>query len=184
MVRLGGGLAPEVGIPLVNRLEAETDRIRKAARRQGSDEPRAAHAADALVQLLAGKGKGRATRADMVIVWDRSAATRGAGGEATAHIVGGGPIPVAVARDLAEGAFIKTVIHDGVRIETVKHVGRYIPVELRTALELGDPPGFEGLACVDCGSRDGLQHDHAAGQMNGEGGEPLAESQQRRVPGG
>src|SRR5207244_10254740 len=39
MVRLGGGLAPEVGIPPVNRLEAETDRIRKAARRQGSDEP-------------------------------------------------------------------------------------------------------------------------------------------------
>jgi 5-methylcytosine-specific restriction endonuclease McrA len=59
------------------------------------------------------------------------------------------------------------VIHDGVRIETLKHVGRYIPAELRTALELGDPPGFEGLACVDCGGRDGLQRDHVDPVANG-----------------
>jgi 5-methylcytosine-specific restriction endonuclease McrA len=167
MVRLAGALPPEVGIPLANRLDAETGRIRKAARQQGSTEPRVAHGADALVALLAGKGRGSTTRADLVIVWDRSAATRGDGGEGTAHIVGGGPIPVAVARALAERAFVKAVVHDGVRIETVKHIGRYIPAELRTALELGDPPGFDGLVCGDCGNRYGIERDHVDPVANG-----------------
>jgi 5-methylcytosine-specific restriction endonuclease McrA len=163
MVQLAGALPPEVGIPIVSRLDAETDRIRKVARAQGSDEPRAAHAADALVALLAGQGRGASTRADLVIVWQRP----GDGGEGTAHIVGGGPIPLSVARRLAERAFVKTVVHDGVRIETVKHVGRYIPAELRTALELGDPPDFDGLSCVDCGKRYGIERDHVDPVANG-----------------
>jgi 5-methylcytosine-specific restriction endonuclease McrA len=163
MVQLAGALPPEVGIPIVSRLDAETDRIRKVARGQGSDEPRAAHAADALVALLAGHGRGASTRADLVIVWQRP----GDGGEGTAHIVGGGPIPTSVARRLAERAFVKAVVHDGVRIETVKHVGRYIPAELRTALELGDPPDFDGLSCVDCGKRYGIERDHVDPVANG-----------------
>ncbi len=166
MVRLAGALPPVVGIPIVNRLDAETDRVHKAARREKHTEARAAHAADALVALLAGQGRGSTTRADLVLVWDRSAAL-GGDGEGTAHIVGGGPVPVSVARGLAERAFVKTVIHDGVRIETVRHIGRYIPAELRTALELGDPPGFDGLACVDCGNRYGVERDHVDPVANG-----------------
>ncbi|HEY1635358.1 MAG TPA: hypothetical protein VGF64_11410, partial [Acidimicrobiales bacterium] len=135
MIRLAGALPPVVGIPVLNALEAETDRIHTAARTAGSTEPRAAHAADALVALLAGKGRA-STRADLVVVWQRP----GDGGEGTAHLVGGGPVPVRVARRLAERAFVKTLIHDGVRIETVKHFGRHIPAELRTALDLGGPP--------------------------------------------
>jgi 5-methylcytosine-specific restriction endonuclease McrA len=165
MVRLGGALPPQVGIPIVTRLEAETDRIRKRARWEQSDEPRAAHAADALVRLMGGQGRGRRDRADLVVVWDRSKAGEDNGG--TAHIVGGGPIPVAEARRLAERAFVKALIHDGVRIQTIKHVGRSIPTELRTALELGDPPGFDGFACVDCGSRHGVQRDHVDPVANG-----------------
>jgi len=167
MVQVAWALPPEVGIPIVGRLDADTDRIRKAARRAGSDEPRAAHAADALVALLAGQGRGATTRADLVIVWQRPGLTDGDGGEGTAHIVGGGPIPVRVARALAERAFVKAVVHDGVRIETVKHVGRYIPAELRTALELGDPPDFDGLSCVDCGKRYGIERDHVDPVDNG-----------------
>jgi hypothetical protein len=167
MVRLAGGLPPEVGVPIVNRLDAETDRIRKAARREGSDEPRAAHGADALVKMLAGKGRGSTTRVDMVMVWQRPRTTAGADDEGQAHIVGGGPIPVSAARRLAEDAYIKAVIHDGVAIHTVKHVGRYIPAELRTAVELGDPPAFEGLSCVDCGTRHGIQRDHVDPVANG-----------------
>jgi 5-methylcytosine-specific restriction endonuclease McrA len=166
MVCLAGALPPEVGIPLVNRLDAETDRIRRTARQQASTEARVAHAADALVALLAGKGRASTTRADLVIVWDRSMAADD-GQEGTCHIVGGGPIPVSVARRLAERAFVKAVVHDGVRIETVKHVGRYIPAELRTALELGDPPGFDGLGCVDCGNRYGIERDHVDPVANG-----------------
>jgi hypothetical protein len=163
MICLAGALPPVVGIPLINRLDAETDRIRKTARRQASTESRAAHAADALVALCAGGGKGKANRADLVLVWERP----GDGGEGTCHLVGGGPVPVSVARQRAEEAFVKGVIHDGVRIETVRHIGRYIPAELRTALELGDPPGFDGLGCVDCGKRHGIERDHVDPVANG-----------------
>src|SRR5436305_551232 len=69
MVRGAFALAPEVGVPMLSRLEAETDRIRRRARREHRDEPRAAHAADALVTMLDGKGRGKTTRADMVVVW-------------------------------------------------------------------------------------------------------------------
>ncbi len=40
------------------------------------------------------------------------------------------------------------------------HYGRHISAELRTALELGNPPGFEGAVCVDCGRRYRLEWDH------------------------
>ncbi|HWC39808.1 MAG TPA: HNH endonuclease, partial [Acidimicrobiales bacterium] len=101
------------------------------------------------------------------IVYDRSAVLRGEDNEGSAHIVGGGPIPASEARRMAERAFVKAVIHDGKRIETVKHVGRTIPAELRTAIELGDPPEFNGLICTDCGKRYGLERDHLDPVANG-----------------
>jgi hypothetical protein len=78
------------------------------------------------------------------------------------HVVGGSPIPVAVARHALEDAFVKLVTHDGVRIERVAHVGRRIPAVLRTALELGAPPEFPGVVCVGegCDHRAGLEWDH------------------------
>jgi hypothetical protein len=156
-----------VGVPIVNRLEAETDRIRTAARREGSEESRTAHAADALVKMLTGQGKGKSDRADMVIVYDRSAALTTEDDRGEAHIVGGGPIALSTAKKLAERSFLKSVIHDGKRIETVMHIGRTIPAELRTALELGDPPEFNGLICTDCGKRYGLERDHVDPVANG-----------------
>jgi 5-methylcytosine-specific restriction endonuclease McrA len=62
---------------------------------------------------------------------------------------------------------VKTLIHDGVRIETVKHFGRHIPAELRTALDLGGPPDFDGVICVDCGTRHHIQYDHVDPVANG-----------------
>jgi 5-methylcytosine-specific restriction endonuclease McrA len=67
---------------------------------------------------------------------------------------------VSVARELAKDAFLKTVIHDGVKIHTVCHHGRYRPAELETAITLGSPPTFSGKQCVECGKRWGLQVDH------------------------
>jgi len=77
-------------------------------------------------------------------------------------IVDGGPIPVEVVRELSKDAFLKAVIHDGARIDTVAHYGRHIPAELRTALELGAVPDFDGVTCVDagCGRKYGLEWDH------------------------
>jgi hypothetical protein len=55
---------------------------------------------------------------------------------------------------------LKAVLHDGVAIHTVKHLGRHFPAELRTALDLGPVPAFTGAQCADCGSRFGLEYDH------------------------
>ncbi len=59
------------------------------------------------------------------------------------------------------------MITNGKRIETVSHIGRNLPAELRTALELGDPPGFEGLICVDCAKTYGIERDHIDPVANG-----------------
>ena len=163
MIRGRFALPPEVGIPFVNRLDAETDRVRKRARREGSDEPREAHAADALTRMLAGAGKGRSRSADLVLVVDLRAWRRGhAHAGEVCQILGGTPVPVDLVRDLAVDAFVKAVLHDGKRIEAVVHWGRHIPAEVRTALELGSPPDFDGAVCVEggCGRRHGLEWDH------------------------
>ena len=125
--------------------------------------PREAYAADALARMVAGEGKGHATRADVVITVDLNAFRRGHthDGE-TCSIVGGGPIPVELARRMAADGFLKAVLHDGVAIHTVAHFGRHRPAELRTALELGSPPDFDGVECDEagCGRRHGLEWDH------------------------
>ena len=170
MVQMHGALPPEVGVPIVNRLEAETDRIRRAARREGSEEPPPAHMADAMVSLISGTGGASARGTDLVVVCDLRAWRRDrAEADEVCHILGGGPLPVSVAKELCGDAFVKAVVHDGVRIHTVAHLGRYIPAELRSALELGAPPGFEGVSCVEegCGRRYGLEWDHVNPLANG-----------------
>lgn len=163
MVRLSGALPPTVAVGLMNRLDAETDRLRRLARRAGNSESRDAHAADALVKMLEGSGKGHSSRADVVFVCDLEAYRRGhTEADEVCHIVGGGPVPVSVVKEAMDhDPFVKAVTHDGVRIDTVKHFGRHIPVELRTALDLGIPPDFDGTVCADgCGRRYGLEWDH------------------------
>lgn len=165
MIRYTGALPPEIGVPFSNRMDAETDRVFRRAHREGRKEPRDAYAADAFAVMVAGAGagKGRSASTDMVVVCDLTAYRRGHvhDGE-VCNIVGGGPIPVALAHHLAEDAFLKAVLHDGVRIDTVAHFGRHINAELRTALELGQPPEFEGAVCAEpgCGRRYGLEWDH------------------------
>lgn len=163
MVHISAALPPEVGLPIVRKLDAETDRIRREERRAGSTEPREAHAADAFVRLLEGSGKGPANRADIVFVCDLRAWRRGHAhpGE-PCHVLGGGPLPVSVLRDLAKDAFVKAVIHDGVVLHTVAHLGRHIGAELRTALDLGPLPDFDGVSCTEagCGQTHGLEWDH------------------------
>jgi hypothetical protein len=155
--------SPDVGVGLVNRLQVETDRVHKEAKREGSTESRSAHMADALASMMAGGGKRHALVADLNLVCDIRAWMRGHAHDGeVCHIIGGGPIPVDVLRKLAENAFLKVVLHDGVDIRTVSHLGRYRQAELRTALELGAPPDFLGARCsqAGCDRRDHLQWDH------------------------
>jgi Domain of unknown function (DUF222)/HNH endonuclease len=162
-VGFSGELPPEVGVAFVNRIEAEAARRKRAVRREGPHEPFPAHAADALAALVAGEGVGGRGVTDVVVVCDVIAFLRGYAlpGE-ICHVLGAGPIPVSVARELSKNAFLKAVLHDGVNIHTVAHFGRHRPARLRTALELGAPPAFEGVTCVEpgCDRRYGLEWDH------------------------
>ena len=105
----------------------------------------------------------RAGRTDLVFVYDLDAYARGHAhpGE-VAQILGGGPLPVSIARRLAVDAFVKVVLHDGTKVDTVIHYGRRRPTLLQTILDLGEPPDFDGVACADegCDRRFGLQWDH------------------------
>ncbi|HXY93677.1 MAG TPA: hypothetical protein VEP49_14440 [Acidimicrobiia bacterium] len=167
MVRFRGALPPDVGVPFVNRLDRETDRVWRATR--GTERTRAQCAADAFVHLVRTKGD-RSRSPDLVIVTDLRAFRRGHAHEGElCHIIGGGPIPVGLVRELAKDSFLKAVLHDGVNIHTVTHFGRYRRAELETALMLGDPPDLDGVTCreLGCDRRYGLQWDHVDPLANG-----------------
>jgi hypothetical protein len=164
MVQVRGRVLPEIGIPLLNRLDAETERLRRRAKAEGHElEARGAYAHDAFAAMVEGQGNGKAKSADLVIVCDLRAYRRGHAHEGEpCHVVGGGTIPVSLAKQLSKDAFLKVVLHDGVEISTVCHLGRHIRAELRTALELGPVPDFDGVTCSvpGCGRRYGLEWDH------------------------
>jgi hypothetical protein len=164
MIHVSGTFTPEVGVPLSNRINNEVDRLWRQAQREGGDDTRDQLMADAIAKIiLDGGGRPKARSAELVLVCDVGAMRRGHThpGEAC-HIIGGGPVPVSVAWDVAKTGFVKAVLHDGVRIDTVAHFGRYIKAELRTALGLGDPPLFAGAVCSEegCDRRYHLQIDH------------------------
>jgi hypothetical protein len=161
-------LTPDVGVPLVERIDREADRLRRDAlrartRRGERVEPRATFAADALVRMADGTATTKPGDPVAHLVLDWSAHHRGHVHEGErCHVIGGGPIPVSVAREMMEHAFLKVVLTDGVEVQRVLHVGRHIPAALRTALELGPPPAFAGISCVeaDCERHYGLEWDH------------------------
>jgi hypothetical protein len=184
-VAYSGELPPEMGIPFVNILDAETDRLwlkaHQGAKRQrsvGSGEAeteaevrRSTLAAHALVRMMEnGGGRGKAIRADLVIVCDLRAYRRGHAHDGEpCHLVGGGPLPVSLVKELGRDAFLKAVLHDGTEIHTIAHFGRRYPAVLRTALELGGPPDFNGTVCAapGCDRRYHLQRDHIDPVANG-----------------
>jgi hypothetical protein len=199
-IGFSGELPPEVGLPIVNRLDAETDRLWRLSRVEANAaatagaagspagnraaevqatlgiaavsvaERRSALAADAFVRLVETGGKSKARQADLVIVCDLQAYRRGhaVDGE-PCHLVGGGPIPVSLARELGRDAFLKAVLHDGTAIHTIAHFGRKTSAVLRTALTLGAPPLFDGITCSvsGCDRRLGLEQDHIDPVANG-----------------
>jgi hypothetical protein len=117
-----------------------------------------------------GAVKGRARRPELVVVVSHEVATRGwthvEPGE-VCKIPGVGPVEPRVARRLAEDAFITGVICDGKDLRRLRRWSRTIPVEVALALELGDPPHFDGIKCVDCGNRFRTEFDHVEPRVAG-----------------
>ena len=163
MVHVHLAWEPHVGTPIVARAEAEAARRARAAKKTGEDETFEAHLADAYAALLSGSGKGRARRPELVVLVSHQVAKRGwidvREGE-VCKIPGVGPVSPEVARTIASDAFLNGVFFDGKDLRNFVRWTRNIPIEVQIALELGEPPSFDGVVCVDCGNRFRTEFDH------------------------
>jgi 5-methylcytosine-specific restriction endonuclease McrA len=75
-------------------------------------------------------------------------------------IPGVGPVSPEVAKEIAQDAFLNGLFYDGKDLRHFIRYSKHIPVEITIALELGDPPDFDGVKCVDCGNRFRTEFDH------------------------
>jgi hypothetical protein len=160
MVHIDLALEPHVGTPIVARAEAEAARLARAAR---DKEPFEAHLADAYASLLSGTGTGRTRRPELVVLVSHEVAKRGwrdvKPGE-ICKIPGVGPVAPQVAKQIAQDAFLSGVFFDGTDLRNFARWTRNIPIDVLIALELGEPPEFDGVRCVDCGNRFKTEVDH------------------------
>ena len=163
MINIHLAFEPHVGSPIVNRAEAEASRLYQRAKKEGRAEPFERHLADAYAALMSGSGKGHSKRPELVVVVSHEVAKRGwkdvKKGE-ICKIPGVGPVAPEVAKEIAQDAFLNGVFYDGVDLRHFKRWSKHIPIEIAIALELGEPPGFDGIRCVDCGNRFRTEFDH------------------------
>jgi 5-methylcytosine-specific restriction endonuclease McrA len=167
MVHVHLALEPHVGAPITARAEAHADRLARAAKKKDPNnylpEPFERYVADAYAALLTRSDTGRPARPELVVLVSHEVTQRGwknvRKGE-VCKIPGLGPISPQVAKDIAQDAFLSGVFYDGKDLRHFTRWTRHIPVEVAIALQLGSPPNFDGIACVDCGKRFKNQIDH------------------------
>lgn len=163
MVNVHLRFQPHVGTAIVNRAEADAQRLYKQAKKEtGRPEPFECYLADAFEQMLAGKGKGRTTRPELVVLIDYETIAKGwkLTPSGISKIPGVGPVDPSDVRDIARDAVVNVVIKDGKDLRNWARYGRCVPPELKTAMELGKAPDFDGPKCVRCGNRFRPERDH------------------------
>jgi hypothetical protein len=146
-------------------LEPIIDELFNEARAEGRNEPREAYAFDAMILLAeraneppADTKKSRRVnpRYLTLLHLDWEAMVRGdTEGDEKCEIVGIGPIPVRVARDLMGESILKLVVTKGVDVANVVHLGRGPTAAQRIALLWSKPK----CANVECSSMF-VQIDH------------------------
>ncbi|MDQ3661154.1 MAG: hypothetical protein M3454_08885 [Actinomycetota bacterium] len=156
MISINLLLEPHVGVPLVNRAEAEAGRQFRSAKRDGRQEPFERRLADAYACLLSTGSTSPARKPELVVLVSHEIARRGwkdvregDGAEATGaevcKIPGVGPISPQRAREIASDAFLSGLFYDGTDLRHLRRWTRNTPVEVLLALELGEPPEFDGV---------------------------------------
>jgi hypothetical protein len=152
------------GAVFVKVLEGITDEFFKQAYAGGRNEPRAAYAFDALVEM-ARRASGEASGAKPsktpqllgLVRVDHAALIRGGvEGDEVCEIAGLGPIPVRVARDLLGDAVVKLVVTKGVDVLNVTHLGRGPTVAQKIALWWRTPQ----CTSLDCTRVQRIEFDH------------------------
>ena len=144
-----------------NAVRHRCERIFRNARRDGRREPTDAYAFDAATELLTSTGESTpvpaGADAKIIVRVDLPALLRGRAvdGE-TCEIAGLGPIPVSIAQEWMNDAFLAAIVTKGTEITKVVHLGRKFTSEQRTALQWRDPV----CARKGCDNRLGLQYDH------------------------
>ena len=156
--RLSATMTPDELARVMGEIDRHCGDIVAGAIRGGWFESWEAHRVDALVEMTLPDDDGLAPPASMVhVVVDYEALMRGhtVAGE-RCEIPGLGPIPVTLARQMAEDCILKVLLTKGVDVMAVAHGGYTIPAHLRTALDVRDPK------CIvpGCDARRRLQKDH------------------------
>ena len=153
------------GAAFVKVLEGITDECFKQAYAEGREEPRAAYAFDALIEMArraAGEGRGETKTSKTpqllgIVRADHAALSRGqVEGDEVCEIAGLGPIPVTVARDLLGESVLKLVLTKGVDVANVTHLGRGPTVAQKIALWWQTPQCTE----LDCTRVQRIEFDH------------------------
>lgn len=180
-LRLDARLTPEAGAKVLSFLQAETDCLFEAARQEGTHEPVGAYRADALVNLVTGRGGATPSGGAVgtaapgyttAIRVDAAALRRGhLGPGETCEISGVGPVSVARVRELLPESFVKVVFRDSVDVLSVCHVGRKVTAHMQSGLEERDP------CCVvpGCTIAHGLENHHWVEDYARSGTTSLAE---------
>jgi hypothetical protein len=154
MLHIDLALEPHVGTPIVNRAEAEGARRYRAAKQEDRLEPFQRFLADAYAAMLSGAPTKRARRPELVVLVSHEVAKRGwkdvRPGE-HCEVPGVGPVGPRGRQRRRPG--FTGVFYDGKDLRHMRRWTRNVPVEVFMALELGQPPEFDGVRCIDCGKR-------------------------------
>jgi hypothetical protein len=159
-------LAPDAGAELdvffQPFLRAEARRAKNERRSETVDQL----SADALVAMAraattGGATSGTKTKAEVHVIVDRDSLLRGSveGDEVCEMSTCFGPIsvPVSVAQEIIDDAFVNALFLDGIDVQSVVRFGRHVPAAVREALRIRDDFTCE---VPGCNRRAGLEVDH------------------------
>ncbi|MGI8941506.1 MAG: HNH endonuclease [Actinomycetota bacterium] len=151
---------PHIGTPIVARAEAEAARLARAARHRA---PFECHLADAYVKSFSLSGTGRAKRPELVLLVSHEVTQRGWNdvkeGE-ICKIPGVGPVSPEVAKKYRPRCLPERCLLRRGGSTPVRPVDQEHPDPGSGRVGAGEPPGFDGILCVDCGNRFRTEFDH------------------------